>query len=259
MKFGVCCSLDKALLVQEAGYDFFELGFGAFADQSEEEFQKAKQQVRALSIYPEAMNGMLPGRFRLTGEEADLTPVKPFLERGFARAAEVGTRVVVFGSGSARRMPEGFTDMARAYNQLEEYLLLTSDCAAENGINIAIEPLSFRDCNVINLVSQGAYLAGRVNRPNVRVLADYFHVEQNKENPESIVGFAHRMEHCHLANPITRKQPLPDDGVDYSPFFSALNRAGYEKRVSIEGYFDWDNAKTKLPGSLRLMKTYANF
>lgn len=259
IKFGVCCDADRARLVQEAGYDYFEMNFGAFAALPEEEFLKIKNQLRSLDIRSEAMNGMLPGTFRLTGEEADLAPVKPFLQRGFARAAEVGTRVVVFGSGAARNVPEGFSDTARVYDQLEEYLYLASDCAAESGIVTAIEPLSFRECNVLNLVSEAAYLAARVDRPNVRVLADYFHVARNKEDTESIVGFAHRMAHCHIAHPTQRVIPQPGDGGDYTPFFSALRKANYDGRVSIEGRIGWDDDAviTQLKDALQLLKSFA--
>lgn len=259
MKFGVCCGVEYAELVKRVGFDYFELGFAAWAQLPEEEFEAGKAKIEELQFYPEAMNGMLPGDFRLTGPEADLAPVKAFLEKGFARAAAVGTKVVVFGSGGARRVPDDFHDQKAVYDQLEEYLLMASDCAEPYGINIAIEPLSFKECNILNTVSEAAYLAARVNRPNVRVLADYFHVAQNREDTESIVGFAHRMEHCHMAHPVTRKIMTPDDGADYTPFFSALKKAGYENRVSFEGGFDWkDNPEEGLTVALNLMKDCAS-
>ena len=52
--------------------------------------------------------------------------------------------------------------------------------AESYGIRIAIEPLSYREDNVINTVSDAVRLARSVNLPSVGVLADYYHVLYNK-------------------------------------------------------------------------------
>lgn len=257
MKFGVCTGVVDVDRIKAAGFDYFECSFAGWTTQSEEEFKLAKKKIEEIQFYPEAMNGMLPGELKVVGENADLKALEDFMKIGFARAAEVGTKVVVFGSGKARSVPAGCA-RATAYEQIDAFLNLANDCAAPYGINIAIEPLSFKECNILNTVSEAAFVCGRVERPHVRVLADYFHVGQNNENPESIVGFAHRMEHCHIANPITRQIMKFDDGFDYSPFFNALKKAGYDKRVSFEGRGDWgaDNFVDQLRECLALMKKY---
>lgn len=256
MKFGICLSsLEQAEQIKAMGYDYFECGFASVADMSEEEFQAFKAKIHEMEFFPEAMNVMVPGRYRITGAEADIEAIRPFLEKGFKRGSEVGLQTVVFGSGGARNLPEGFTDYERAYQQLEDYLKMAGVIAAKYGVTIAIEPLRFGESNIVNLVSEGAYLAARTNHPSVRVLADYYHVARNKEDCESIVGFAHRMEHCHIACENGRTYPLPEDGQDYSPFFRALITAGYDKRVSIEGSIV-NTLEEDAPRSLALMKNY---
>ena len=236
MKFGICTSLENASILKALGYDYFEFHFSKLSAMSQAEFEAFKAKVFELDFYPEAMNGMLTGEYQLTGE--DVTPIeelKALLETGFSRAAQVHTQVVVFGASGARNLPEGFTDYEKAYQQLVDYLVMAAPIAARYGVAIAIEPLRFGESNIINFVSEGAYLAARVNHPAVRCLADYYHMVRNREDCESIVGFAHRMEHCHIAREEGRAYPLPSDGQDYSPFFNALKKAGYDKRISIEG------------------------
>ncbi|MGI5898509.1 MAG: sugar phosphate isomerase/epimerase family protein [Christensenellales bacterium] len=252
MKFGICCGIESAALVKEMGYDYFECTFSGIGNMTDEEFEDFKNKVFELDFYPEAMNVMLPGKFRLTGDEADLAPVVPFLEKAFARAAQLKTAVVVFGSGGARNVPEGF-DKAKAWDQLVEYLNIAGDIAAKNGVNIAIEPLRFGESNIVNLVAEGAYLAARVNKPSVRCLADYYHVAMNEESCEGIPAFGHRLEHCHIARKEGRAYPLPTDDQDYMPFFSALKAAGYDKRLSVEGTA-YNGIDQDGPKSLKLMK-----
>lgn len=257
MKFGICVgNLEEAAVVKQLGYDYFEFPFTKFADMSDEDFEAFKKGVQELDFYPEAMNLMLPGRFQITGDQADLGPVLPFVERGFARGAQVGLKTVVFGSGGARNLPQGFTNYKKAYQQIEDYLRLAGEIAAKYGATISIEPLRFEESNIINLVSEGAYMAARVNHPAVRCLADYYHIVSNKEDPESIPGFAHRLEHCHIARLEGRAYPLPEDEQSYQPFFDALKKAGYTKRVSVEGTC-YNGMEKDGAASLALMKALA--
>ena len=259
MRFGVCCSVDQAVAVQQAGFDYAELPFRDWASQSEADFQENRAKIGALGDFrAEAMNVMLPASARLTGRNPVFAPVLEFLEKGFCRASAVGTKIVVFGSGASRSLPEGFADRAAAYDQLEEFLRLAGKRAEPYGIHIVIEPLSFRETNIVNLIPEAAYLAGRVGRENVRCLADYFHVAANRESCGDVVACAGWIKHCHIACPRGRAIPLPEDGWDYAPFFDALKTSGYDCRVSVEGSVPWkDRPEKTLAESLRYMKACA--
>lgn len=236
MKFGNhIFDIQDAPLNKALGFDYFEFAFGQFTDMSDEEFESFKKAVFELDFFPEAMSRMLPARFQIVGDDPDLSEVIPFLEKGFARACQVGTKTVVFGSGGARSLPDGFTDMRKAYAQLVDFLRIAGDIAHKNGITISIEPLQFGESNIVNLVTDGAYLAARVNHPAVRCLADYYHMASNEEQCWEIEAIADRLEHCHIARLEGRTYPLPTDTQDYRPFFDALKKIGYTGRVSIEG------------------------
>ncbi len=234
MLFGVCCSIDQAKIAKKIGFDYFECTLSSVGQMTDEEFSVFKQKADSLAFYPLAMNVMLPGTFRLTGDEADHETPLLFLEKAYSRAAEVKTESIVFGSAGARNLPKGFTDVKRAYDQLESFTVQAGDLARNNGIKLAIEPLSFKESNIINLVSEAMYLAERVNHPNVKILADYYHMVCNKESVSSIHAFGHNLEHCHIAEAKNRAYPDPSDGQDYSLFFSALKDVGYQGKVSLE-------------------------
>ena len=234
MKLGVCCPLSEAAVAKTIGFDYFECTFSGLAQMSDDEFRIFKETVDKLEFYPLAMNVMLTGDFRITGNEADHEKARPFLEKGFARAAEVKTQSVVFGSGRARNLPDGFTDRAKAYDQIVDFSILAGKIAGKNGIRIAVEPLSFSEANIINFVPEAAYIAERANLPGVSFLADYYHMAKNKESVSVIHTYGSQLEHCHISEPFKRTYPSPLDSHDYSLFINALKAVGYNKKVSIE-------------------------
>ena len=80
-------------------------------------------------------------------------------------------------------------------------------------------------------------MAKRVNRKNIRVLADLYHIWQEVEPFTNIVEAGDWLAHVHIAEPVKRKYPGNDD-FDFSDFFTALKAAGYDGRVSCECGFD---------------------
>ncbi|MBQ2817685.1 MAG: sugar phosphate isomerase/epimerase [Clostridia bacterium] len=252
MKFGIAVPVDKASILKKLGYDYFEPSFGALGKMTDDDYKVFCDDVAKCGLIPEAMNMMLIGGLKVVGEEVDLSKVKDFLELTFARAANVGTKTVVFGSGGARNVPVGF-ERAKAYDQIEDFLKMAGPIAEKNGCTIAIEPLNYASCNIINTVGEAAFVAARVDHPAVRILGDYFHMGDNKEDCEGIYAFAHRLEHMHIGRHVTRLYPFIGDGCDYTPFMGNLKKAGYNKRVSIEGSFndfEADSAK-----ALELLKS----
>lgn len=236
IRLGVCTSYENVQTLARLGYDYIELGFSALGALSEDEFAKVKETICASPLRAQAFNGMLPGTFRLTGEKADLVPVRAFLEKTFVRARELGGQVVVFGSGGARNVPEGFC-REKAAEQLVEYLNMAGKIASSCDMRIVIEPLNRKESNILNSVEEGLSLCKKVNHPNVGVLADLYHIGQENETMDGILHAGQNLWHCHIAQPLVRTSPCAGDGAEdwYARFFAALHEIGYEGRVSIEG------------------------
>jgi sugar phosphate isomerase/epimerase len=234
MKHGICADLTMAAAAAKAGFDYIEAMMTAVATASDEAFARMADAVGQSGLPVAAMNVMLPGSFRLTGPDWDLAPVRDYLERGFARAERLGTAVQVFGSGAARRSPEGWP-RDKALDQLAAYLQLAAPIAARHGIRIAIEPLNPGECNVINTVADALALARSVNLPNVGVLADWYHMALQSEGTGGVLAAGPMLLHCHIANPEGRRFPLPGDGADFKEFFAALDQIGYSAGISVEG------------------------
>lgn len=237
IKLGVCTSPDNIALVEKAGFDFIEIGFSWLAGLSEEEYQKALSQVRAAGIGAEAANGMVPGEIKLVGPDADEAKIRQYLDKAFARGSEMGIRVVVFGSGGARSVPQGFPH-AEAWRQIARYLKIVSEYCVLYNMELAIEPLRRAECNILNYVTEGTILSALLNLPGIGVLGDTHHMNCGGEPNSALSQAGVYLKHVHISHSMGdeggRDFPYPGDGADYKALFEELKNAGYEGRVSIE-------------------------
>ena len=236
MRFGVCTGSDKAPAVAAAGWDYLELGAASelIPEADEATWAAKRAQLLALPLVPEAFNLFVPRHLRITGPEADFAGLERYVPTALARAAEVGGKVIVFGSAGARNVPEGFPH-PEAEAQLLRFLGLCADASEKTGVIVAIEPLNTGESNIIHRVEEGARLARRINRPGVRNLADTFHMEHNSEPLEAIIASGDVLVHAHTAD-TSRK--APGTGVyDHVALFRAFQAAGYDARLSIECSF----------------------
>mgnify|MGYP002537861266 CR=1 FL=1 len=121
MKLGCCASLweDRILKLPAAGADYAEAGFSSLMGKSLDQVRARAAQLEKAGVSLESMNVLFPGDFRLTGPQADFSAVDSYLEENLPKAQALGVKVVVFGSGGARRVPEGFPQ-EEAFAQLVE-------------------------------------------------------------------------------------------------------------------------------------------
>ena len=130
-----------------------------------------------------------------------------YVKKAFARLSRLGTGIVVFGSGGARRVPEGFPK-EDAFKQLVEFGKRIAPEARAHGLTIAIEPLRREETNIINSAAEGIELVVAVDDPNFQLMIDFYHLAIEKEDPEIVVRARDHIRHLHMANPQGRVFPL---------------------------------------------------
>ena len=255
MRFGICTGLENVNRLAEVGYDYIEPGVrSALIPESDEtEFQKIREQVAKSPLKPESYAGFIPGDLRVVGETVDFQRLSHYVETACRRANEIGGEVIVYGSSGSRNIAEGYSE-ERALAQIAEFLDMAADHAEAHNITIAIEPICWREGNIIRTVADGVAMAKRVNRPNIKALADLYHIYQEEEPMQNIIDAAEWLAHVHIAEPIKRSYPGNDD-FDFTDFFTALRKAGYDGRVSCECKFD--NFDADIETALKTMKAYA--
>ncbi len=255
MKLGVCGSPDIAAPAHQAGFDFFEGSVQAMLQPMapRETFLKALEAVKASPLPCPVCNMFLPGTLNVVGTAIDTAAVEAYVATACERAAEAGVDTIVFGSGGARKVPEGF-DKDQAHAQLRDFLLLTAPYAAKNGVTIAVEPLRFAECNIYNTVSECAAAVREVNRPSIRLLVDGYHWAHNDEPAADIEAAAPLFRHMHVATQPNRLAPGAEPCSRLPLFLDTVRRIGYQGRMSVEGKISPEH----LPEAARLLRAMEN-
>jgi len=228
MKIGIT-SLEYAAAAVKMGYDYLEVNASALALLSEEEFEKELASIQDSGLPAECANVLFRDIQLLTEEGRN--QLEAYLRSAFERLRRVGVRLVVFGSGKARRRPEGMA-FAEGWRRLRDVTRTIGSVAGEYGIQVAIEPLCRAETNMVNTVMEGAVLASDVALPNVWVLADSYHMFKDREPLENLRAVG-RLSHVHVALRDGRCFPTYAEG-QLRLFMNELHAIGYEGRITIE-------------------------
>jgi len=219
---------------KESGFDYVELPLAQMVDLDDEKFCSLKEKLSLSSLTCEACNNFFPASIRLTGNSVDYKKIDEYLDKALGRAAQLGVKVIVFGSPKSKNVPEGYP-MDKAWSQLVDLLKTIDPLVRAKGITVAIEPLCKLESNIINTATDGLRLSRAVDRENIKLLVDYFHLVMEKEDPEILLRAGSYIRHIHFANPAGRVYPIEiEDG--YIRFMNLLKRVGYEGRISVEAY-----------------------
>lgn len=252
IEFGVCGGPDMARFAKEAGFDYFEWSVGGYLHPREEEeiFHAALVQAQEAGLPCPALNVFIPGDLKITGPDANQTALEAFVFTALQRAEIAGVETIVFGSGSARRIPDGFA-REKAWNQLVAFGKMLGPVAQQSHLTVAVEPLNLSECNILNTVEESALLVREVNHPNFRLLVDGYHWAKDRNTDVGILDNADLLVHAHIAT-IEGRMP-PNEKDPCTAFLSVLRQAGYAGRLSIEGMIG--DPMLELSKALELMRS----
>lgn len=257
MRYGMCMGLDSPeniKVAKNAGYDYIECNFGALSRRDDEVFNKFKLTLLENDIKCEAANCFMPGDLPIIGNDYTSEAYVNHVENGMRRGSEIGLKTVVFGSGGARRVPDGVS-FAEGFRQLGDFLnRVVSPIAEKYGITVVIEPLRTNETNIIHSVTEGVMLAAMSGKDNIAGLADLYHVVGAGDTNDDIRLLKGSIKHAHLANPTGRRFPKSAEEFDYQSFIDALTYAGCE-RCSVEaGYDDYTTEAVETANFLKSIK-----
>jgi len=169
----------------------------------------------------------------VTGPDVDHEVQKGYLVRLMSRAGLCGMKTVVFGSGAARKIPDGFS-RDHAWKQIITFSKLAAEAAAPNGITVVAEPLNRGESNVLNCVDESARLVEAVAHPSFKLLVDSYHFWLEEDSLEDLKRLMPLIKHVHVADKVGRVFPGESGVADYLPFFAVIKASGYDGPISIE-------------------------
>ena len=239
--FGVVSTVQHAPAVAGAGFDYLEVNAQHWLEGTvPDDAYAGVARFRAGCPLPiPAVVNLMPGDLKIVGPDVDAPAVKTYLERVVRRAAGAGVETLVFGSGEARRVPDGY-DPLDALGQLFAFCALAARLAREAGLVVALEPLCSAETNTLNTLVAATRVAEGVNDAGLGLLVDTYHLWAEAEPTRAVELAAPLLRHVHVADPATRLAPGDAAHADrYRAVFAALKRANYAGRVSVEGKIDF--------------------
>lgn len=152
-------------------------------------------------------------------------------------ASEVGAPNVVgpmySATGKARLLAEEEREQQRKW--AAESLRKVAEYAGERGVGLAIEPLNRFETDLVNTVEQGLDLCERIDRSNVGLLLDTFHMNiEEKSIPAAIRQAGDLVQHFHACE---NDRGAPGSGhVEWEQVLAAVRDTGYDGVVVIESF-----------------------
>src|SRR6266850_4861126 len=120
VQVGYCTSVKNVAAAKAAGFDYVEVSTTEIAALPDADFEKTLQDVRQVGLPTPAANLFLPATLKVTGPAIDPEQQVAHVRKAFDRLSRLGTEIVVFGSGGARRVPDGFSK-DEGFKQLVEF------------------------------------------------------------------------------------------------------------------------------------------
>lgn len=234
MRLGCCATLERLEVVGQAGFDFAEPRVvDLIPDEDEAAYAPIRRQIQDAGVPVEAFNVFVPAHHPVVGLQRDPSALNAYLATAAGRVAELGARLIVFGSGPARATPAGF-DRHLAPGQILEFLTLAADAANPHDVDIVIEPLWREKCDNINTVLEAAVVARQSGSGHVAALADWWHMVHEDEPLSNLAEARDQLRHVHVPVPPLPGSPAQSTDAELPDFLRALLALDYQGRVSVE-------------------------
>ena len=244
MRIGCVGSIEQAGIIKAAGFDYLEVIVQHVlrGEESDETWSKTAPDPAKLPLPIEAANMLVPGKFPIVGPARDIPLLTAYMKRVAARAKRVGIKTLVFGSGGARKRPDGVS-AATTLEHLTQFTRMAGEACGEQGVTLVLEHLNRKEANTINSLEEALHICNLVDLPSVAVLADTYHFGLENETENALLACNGQLQHVHVAEVAGRVAPgagawvkdgLPGQPFDFVEFFETLRKMGYDGRIAIE-------------------------
>jgi D-psicose/D-tagatose/L-ribulose 3-epimerase len=110
-----------------------------------------------------------------------------------------------------------------------------ADYAADKGININIEIVNRYESNLMNTAKEGLLYLEEVNKPNVYLHLDTYHMNIEEDGMvDGVLAAGDRLGYVHIGE--SHRGYLGTGNVDFDSFFGALKKINYQGPVTFESF-----------------------
>lgn len=238
-KIGIATQLNNDSALARSGYAFIvETVANTVSPKiADADFEERLTVLKNLKTPVYALNIFIPGDLKLVGPEVDEQAILNYTQNVFRRSKLAGIKLIVWGSGGARRIPEGYSrEKAR-----QEFIQVAKKVAAQAEqyeIILALENLNQQETNFITTVAEALQIVKDVNHPNFKLCADIYHMLRENEPASVLVTAKGYLIHCDIAEKENRTPPGVK-GDDFREYLRVLWKIKYTGKLVLE--CRWNN------------------
>lgn len=218
--------------VKDAGYDFLELPGTLLNNIDEEDFKRLEAYLQEIGIRSEGLCSLFPGRikfFEIGGDE-----LEEYIDWVFGKAGLLGARKIGFGSGGARRLPEGMSPAEGMEIFAEKVRKHIVPYLEKYDYEMVIEPFNPAEANFILTAADGKEAVQKIGSGRIGILTDTLHMIGSGDVAENVVaGQFDVIRHIHISEP-ARVMPVRSYSPECLSFVKAFAAAGYDGTICFE-------------------------
>lgn len=110
-----------------------------------------------------------------------------------------------------------------------------ADHAAERGVSVSLEVVNRYETNVLNTARQALAYVAEVDRPNLGIHIDTYHMNiEESDMFAPVLDAAPALRYVHIGE--SHRGYLGTGTVDFDTFFKALGRIGYDGPIVFESF-----------------------
>lgn len=137
---------------------------------------------------------------------------------------------------------------------LSEALTILGNLAGEKDCKLIYEPLNRYESNILNTLEEGAELIKKTRLSNIRLLADFFHMNIEEVSiTDCILKNADIIGHIHFVD--SNRRPAGSGHINMFEVAEALKSIGYSGYLSAEA-FPWPNPDKAAEKTLLTFKKF---
>lgn len=110
-----------------------------------------------------------------------------------------------------------------------------ADYAGERGVTLGLEVVNRYESNLLNTATQALAFLDEVNKSNVRVHLDTYHMNiEEVDFAQPVLACGDKLGYVHIGE--SHRGYLGSGNIDFTQFFKALAQVGYEGVVTFESF-----------------------
>lgn len=228
------------------GFDYAEATVWLIMKLTNDEFDKAINDGLEFKVF----NSFIPGTMPIV--TTPMEQLREYVEKAIFRMSKFNAEGVIFGSGAARRI-NNINDKEK----IHEFIRMCDEVAGKYNMYLALEPLNSKETNWLTSVSEGYEICNQLNLPNIKLLADAYHMYCENESPNILSAVQDWLVHVHVSDG-NRGYPGRDGGMYLRYFAYELAKTDYTGRISAECSFSdfYNESKTVNDFMRRIFNDY---